>query len=41
MAAMSRISQPRISKRLAAVSESATLAIDAKAKALKASGSDV
>ncbi len=38
---MSRISQPRISKRLAAVSESATLAIDAKAKALKASGSDV
>jgi aspartate/methionine/tyrosine aminotransferase len=32
---------PRISQRIAAVSESATLAIDAKAKALKASGSDV
>jgi aspartate/methionine/tyrosine aminotransferase len=31
----------RISQRIDAVSESATLAIDAKAKALKASGSDV
>jgi aspartate/methionine/tyrosine aminotransferase len=31
----------RISQRIAAVSESATLAIDAKAKALKASGEDV
>ncbi len=38
---MSPFSQPRISQRLAAVSESATLAIDAKAKALKASGEDV
>ena len=36
MAAMARISQ-----RIAAVSESATLAIDAKAKALKAAGEDV
>jgi aspartate aminotransferase len=32
---------PRISERLAALSESATLAIDAKAKALKAAGEDV
>ncbi|MDQ6782901.1 MAG: pyridoxal phosphate-dependent aminotransferase [Actinomycetota bacterium] len=32
---------PRISQRIASVSESATLAIDAKAKALKAAGSDV
>ena len=38
---MSPVSQPRVSKRLAAVSESATLAIDARAKALKASGEDV
>jgi len=34
-------SLPRISARIAAVSESATLAIDAKAKALKAAGEDV
>jgi aspartate/methionine/tyrosine aminotransferase len=32
---------PRVSARFAAVSESATLAIDAKAKALKAEGEDV
>ncbi|MDQ3147236.1 MAG: aspartate aminotransferase, partial [Actinomycetota bacterium] len=31
----------RISRRVAAVSESATLAVDAKAKALKAQGEDV
>ena len=31
----------RISRRIAAIAESATLAIDAKAKALKASGRDV
>jgi aspartate aminotransferase len=34
-------SRPRISRRVAAIAESATLAIDAKAKALKATGSDV
>jgi aspartate/methionine/tyrosine aminotransferase len=34
-------SRPRISRRVAAIAESATLAIDAKAKALKASGEDV
>ncbi|MBV9291568.1 MAG: pyridoxal phosphate-dependent aminotransferase, partial [Frankiales bacterium] len=32
---------PRISRRIAAISESATLAVDAKAKALKAAGRDV
>ena len=32
---------PRVSARIAAVSESATLAIDAKAKALRAAGEDV
>lgn len=32
---------PRIAKRIAAISESATLKVDAKAKALKASGLDV
>src|ERR1700691_2183843 len=32
---------PRVSSRIAAVSESATLAIDAKAKALRAAGEDV
>jgi aspartate/methionine/tyrosine aminotransferase len=32
---------PRISSRVAAISESATLAVDAKAKALKAAGRDV
>ena len=34
-------SQPRISKRIAAIAESATLAVDAKAKALKAAGRPV
>ena len=33
--------RPRISKRIAAISESATLAVDAKAKALKAAGEPV
>jgi len=32
---------PRVSARIAAISESATLAVDAKAKALKAAGRDV
>jgi aspartate aminotransferase len=41
MAAMAPSTQRRISKRVAAVAESATLAIDAKAKALKAAGEDV
>src|SRR4051794_2964633 len=31
----------RISRRIAAITESATLAVDAKAKALKAQGADV
>ncbi len=35
------MTRPRISARVAAVAESATLAIDAKAKALKAAGEDV
>jgi aspartate aminotransferase len=35
------IDRPRISKRIAAISESATLAVDAKAKALKAAGRPV
>lgn len=34
-------SHPRISKRIAAIAESATLAVDAKAKALKAAGRPV
>jgi aspartate aminotransferase len=34
-------SRPRISRRVAAIAESATLAIDARAKALKAAGEDV
>src|SRR4051794_30949085 len=34
-------SRRRVSARLAAISESATLAVDAKAKALKAAGRDV
>src|SRR5437763_17186286 len=34
-------SRSRISARIAAISESATLAVDAKAKALKAAGRDV
>ncbi|MFD0850881.1 aspartate aminotransferase, partial [Actinomadura adrarensis] len=33
--------RPRVSKRIAAISESATLAVDAKAKALKAAGRPV
>ncbi|MFD0902233.1 pyridoxal phosphate-dependent aminotransferase [Actinomadura sediminis] len=35
------IDRPRISKRISAISESATLAVDAKAKALKAAGRPV
>ncbi|HZD01909.1 MAG TPA: pyridoxal phosphate-dependent aminotransferase [Actinomycetes bacterium] len=35
------MSMPRISRRVGAIAESATLAIDAKAKALKAAGQDV
>ncbi|HEX6677672.1 MAG TPA: pyridoxal phosphate-dependent aminotransferase [Actinomycetes bacterium] len=35
------MSKPRISARVAAIAESATLAVDAKAKALKAAGEDV
>ena len=35
------IDRPRISKRIAAISESATLAVDAKAKALKVAGRPV
>ncbi|MDA8262803.1 MAG: pyridoxal phosphate-dependent aminotransferase [Actinomycetota bacterium] len=38
---MTTESRPRISARVASVAESATLAIDAKAKALKAAGVDV
>ena len=33
--------KPRISRRVAAIAESATLAVDAKAKALKAAGRPV
>ncbi|MEY3684877.1 MAG: hypothetical protein RLZZ394_708, partial [Actinomycetota bacterium] len=33
--------QGRVSKRIAAIAESATLAVDAKAKALKAAGRPV
>ena len=36
-----RPSRPRLSRRVAAIEESATLAVDAKAKALKAAGHDV
>ena len=35
------MSKPRISSRIAAIAESATLAVDAKAKALKAAGRPV
>ena len=35
------VSHPRISTRIASIAESATLKVDAKAKALKASGKDV
>jgi aspartate/methionine/tyrosine aminotransferase len=38
---VSRISHRRISERVAAIAESATLAVDAKAKALKAAGEPV
>ena len=33
--------KPRVSKRIAAIAESATLAVDSKAKALKAAGRPV
>src|SRR3954468_1347866 len=36
-----RPARPRISSRIGSISESATLAVDAKAKALKAAGRDV
>src|SRR3954449_1921523 len=36
-----RTDRPRISSRIGSISESATLAVDAKAKALKAAGRDV
>jgi aspartate/methionine/tyrosine aminotransferase len=35
------ISKPRISQRIGSIAESATLAVDAKAKALKAAGENV
>ena len=38
---MTAISKPRISQRIGAIAESATLAVDAKAKALKAAGEHV
>ena len=38
---MSQPAKPRISKRIAAIAESATLAVDGKAKALKAAGRPV
>ena len=38
---MKRVSQHRVSERIAAIAESATLAVDAKAKALKAAGENV
>ena len=38
---MSADPKPRVSKRIAAIAESATLAVDAKAKALKAAGKPV
>ena len=43
MAAMVTTShpKPRVSKRLSAINESATLAVDAKAKALQAKGEHV
>ena len=39
--AVSQTAKPRISKRIAAIAESATLAVDGKAKALKAAGRPV
>lgn len=41
MSAMSTQPKPRISRRIGAIAESATLAVDAKAKALKAAGRPV
>jgi aspartate aminotransferase len=41
MADMTSIARPRVSARLGAIAESATLAVDAKAKAKKAAGEDV
>src|SRR5437868_11335338 len=41
MAVMATPSDKRVSARIGAISESATLAVDAKAKALKAAGRDV
>ncbi len=38
---MGRMTRPRISARISAISESATLAVDAKAKAMKAAGRPV
>ena len=38
---MSSVPKPRISRRIAAIAESATLAVDSKAKALKAAGRPV
>ena len=38
---MARVTKPRISPRIAAIAESATLAVDARAKALKAAGEPV
>ena len=38
---MTPISKPRISQRIGSIAESATLAVDAKAKALKAAGENV
>ena len=38
---MTAISKPRISQRIGSIAESATLAVDAKAKALKAAGENV
>src|SRR4028118_684511 len=39
--ATSPVSKPRISRRIGGIAESATLAVDAKAKALKAEGRPV
>ena len=36
-----RVNKPRVSARIGAIAESATLAVDAKAKALKAAGRPV
>ncbi len=38
---MSDMPRARISRKIGAIAESATLAVDAKAKALKAAGEDV